>query len=73
MISRCQICQELKKLKKDYFICESCFRKMRDREIKVFAEHYHSPISDIEGFNKLIKKELGTKVTKEKVKKLLGY
>ena len=41
--------------------------------IKVYAQHYHSPISDIKGFNQLIKKEFGTTVRRETLRKLLGY
>ena len=44
------------------------------KQIKVYAEHYDRPISDIRGFNKLLKNQgFDTPVTKEQVARLLKY
>ena len=46
--------------------------KERKHLIKVYAEHYHYPISDFKNLNKLLK-QMGLKTTKKEVKELLGY
>jgi len=41
--------------------------------IKVYAEHFENPISDLSGFNKLLK-ENGLKIVHKKtIRKLLNY
>lgn len=47
--------------------------KQQKKEIKEWARHYHSPVSDIKGFNKLLKREVGVRVRKKTIAKLLGY
>ena len=49
-------------------------RKRRMGEIKEYARHYDQPITDLKGFNKLLKNQgFDTPVTKEQVAKLLKY
>lgn len=45
----------------------------RKKAIKTYAEHYHQPLSDFRGFNKLLKEQLGITTTKAKLHKILGY
>jgi len=43
------------------------------KQIKVYAEHYHYPISDISGFNCLLKENGFKSVKRETSRKLLNY
>jgi hypothetical protein len=54
-------------------ICRRAEINGRNDIIKFYAEHYHQPLSDFRGFNKLIKEKFGFKTTKAKLHKILGY
>jgi hypothetical protein len=47
--------------------------KQELKEIKVLAEHYHLPITDIKGFNLLLKENGYKGVRRETLRKLLNY
>ena len=47
--------------------------KQELKEIKVFAEHYTQPITDIKGFNNLLKENGFNAVRRKTLKKLLNY
>ena len=48
--------------------------KQELKEIKEYARHYHSPITDIKGFNKLLKNQgFKSGVRRETLRKLLNY
>ena len=42
-------------------------------EVKVYAEHYAMPITDIKGFNQLLKEHGHKSVRRETIRKLLNY
>lgn len=48
-------------------------KKEREQAIKVYAEHYPSPVSDISGFNKVLKINTGLTTRRNTVAKLLRY
>lgn len=48
-------------------------KKEKERAIKVYAEHYHSPITDISGFNKVLKENTGITTRRKTVAKLLRF
>ncbi len=48
-------------------------KRERNEIIKVYAMHYHSPISNFRDFSKTLYENTGIRTTKNKVLKLLGY
>jgi hypothetical protein len=47
--------------------------KQELKEIKEYAKHYITPISDIKGFNQLLKEHGYNSVRRETLRKLLNY
>lgn len=57
------------------FCCRDCALKLyeQDKIIKVYAENYHNPISDLRGFNKILRLMKIPKVNENKLRVLLNY
>lgn len=49
------------------------FNKARNDEIAIYAENWHSPISDFKNFNAYVKRATGKRTTRKKVARLLNY
>lgn len=48
-------------------------KKIREHRIKELAKHYHNPILDIKGFNKVLFENTGFRTTKKTLLRLLNY
>lgn len=47
--------------------------KISNDELRVYAQHYPTPISDIKGFNKVLKENTGATTRRRRLQKVLGY